>query len=70
MSRNLEELQQTLQEKEAKLDKLYQEEKQVLEEDEYEPEAHSFVGWFKLMLSGLKHPNDYYDEEDEEDDTD
>lgn len=70
MSRNLEELQQTLQEKEAKLDKLYQEEKHVHEEDEYKPEAHSFVGWFKLMLSGLKHPNDYYDEEDEEDDTD
>lgn len=70
MSINLGELQQTLQEKETKLNKLYQEEKQVHEEDEYEPETHSFGGWFKLMLSGLKHPNDYYDEEDEEDDTD
>ena len=73
MSINLGELQQTLREKETKLEALYKEENQAHEEAdadyEYAPETHSFAGWFKLMLSGLKHPNDYYDEDEEEDDT-
>ena len=75
MSINLGELQQTLREKETKLDALYKEENQVHEKEEedadyeYAPETHSFAGWFKLMISGLKHPNDYYDEDEEEDDT-
>ena len=73
MSINLGELQQTLREKEMKLEALYKEENQAHEEAdadyEYAPETHSFAGWFKLMLSGLKHPNDYYDEDEEEDDT-
>ena len=74
MSRNLGELQQTLREKETKLDALYKEEEKPFHEEtdvdyEYAPETHSFAGWFKLMLSGLKHPNDYYDDDEEEDDT-
>lgn len=66
--RNIVELQETIKLEEDQLSRLYEQER---EEDQHQlatpTEKRNFLEWFKILISGLKHPNDYY--EDEEDDS-
>lgn len=69
MIRNITELQETIKLEEDQLSRLYEQEE---EEEQHQltatTEKRSFLEWFKVLISGLKHPNDYY-EDDEEDDS-
>lgn len=67
MTKIIIELQETVNHEEAQLSSLYEGEVGEQHRSRDVPEKHNFVDWFKVLISGLKHPNDFY-EDDEGDD--
>lgn len=71
MTRSIIELQETISSDTSHLSTLYDktiEEREEYHQSESTPDKHSFLEWFKVLVGGLKHPNNYYGEDDEDED--